>query len=234
MSAIAIITARGGSKRIPRKNIKEFCGKPIINYSIEAALGSGIFDEVMVSTDDEEIADIAKAAGANVPFFRSAETSSDTATTADVLLEVLDEYEKRGQSFEYGCCIYPTAPFITARKLREAMDELVKSGAESIVPMQEFSYPPQRGLFIDDNGLVKMLHPEYATTRSQDLQKQYHECGQFYIFRNDAFRIQKDTTMEKSIPYIIDPVESQDIDNESDWLLAELKYRFLTEQGILK
>ncbi|SDB37471.1 pseudaminic acid cytidylyltransferase [Butyrivibrio sp. INlla16] len=234
MSAIAIITARGGSKRIPRKNIKEFCGKPIINYSIEAALASGIFDEVMVSTDDEEIAEIAKKAGAKVPFFRSAETSNDTATTADVLLEVLDEYEKRDQSFEYGCCIYPTAPFVTARKLKEAMDELVKSGAESIVPMQEFSYPPQRGLFIDDKGLVKMLHPEYATTRSQDLQKQYHECGQFYIFRNDAFRIQKDTTMEKSIPYIIDPVESQDIDNESDWLLAELKYRFLTEQGILK
>ncbi|WP_026523378.1 MULTISPECIES: pseudaminic acid cytidylyltransferase [unclassified Butyrivibrio] len=234
MSAIAIITARGGSKRIPRKNIKVFCGKPIIHYSIEAAIQSGIFDEVMVSTDDEEIAEIAKAAGAKVPFFRSAETSSDTATTADVLLEVLDEYEKRGQSFEYGCCIYPTAPFITARKLREAMDELVKSGAESIVPMQEFSYPPQRGLFIDDKGLVKMLHPEYAETRSQDLQTQYHECGQFYIFRNDAFRIQKDTTMEKSIPYIISPVESQDIDNESDWLLAELKYRFLTEQGILR
>jgi N-acylneuraminate cytidylyltransferase len=234
MSAIAIITARGGSKRIPRKNIKVFCGKPIIHYSIEAAIQSGIFDEVMVSTDDEEIAEIAKAAGAKVPFFRSAETSSDTATTADVLLEVLDEYEKRGQSFEYGCCIYPTAPFITARKLKEAMDELVKSGAESIVPMQEFSYPPQRGLFIDDKGLVKMLHPEYAETRSQDLQTQYHECGQFYIFRNDAFRIQKDTTMEKSIPYIISPVESQDIDNESDWLLAELKYRFLTEQGILR
>ena len=234
MSAIAIITARGGSKRIPRKNIKIFCGKPIIHYSIEAALESGIFDEVMVSTDDEEIAEISKAAGAHVPFFRSEETSNDTATTADVLLEVLDEYEKRGKSFEYGCCIYPTAPFVTARKLTEAMELLKKSGAESIVPMQEFSYPPQRGLFIDENGLVKMLHPEYATTRSQDLQKQYHECGQFYIFRNDAFRVQKDTTMEKSIPYIIDPVESQDIDNESDWLLAELKYRFLTEQGILK
>ncbi|WP_029323209.1 pseudaminic acid cytidylyltransferase [Butyrivibrio sp. AE3004] len=234
MSAIAIITARGGSKRIPRKNIKIFNGKPIINYSIEAALQSGIFDEVMVSTDDEEIAEIAKAAGAKVPFYRSPETSNDTATTADVLLEVLDRYEEMGQTFEYGCCIYPTAPFVTARKLKEAMDELVKAGAESIVPMQEFSYPPQRGLFIDEKGLVKMLHPEYATTRSQDLQKQYHECGQFYIFRNDAFKIQKDTTMEKSIPYIIDPVESQDIDNESDWLLAELKYRFLTEQGILK
>lgn len=234
MSAIAIITARGGSKRIPRKNIKIFNGKPIINYSIEAALKSGIFDEVMVSTDDEEIAGISKKAGASVPFFRSRETSTDTATTADVLLEVLDRYEDMGRTFEYGCCIYPTAPFVTARKLKEAMDKLVESGAESIVPMQEFSYPPQRGLFIDDNGLVKMLHPEYATTRSQDLQKQYHECGQFYIFRNDAFKIQKDTTMERSIPYIIDPVESQDIDNESDWILAELKYRFLTEQGILK
>jgi len=228
MSAIAIITARGGSKRIPRKNIREFCGKPIINYSIEAALESGIFDEVMVSTDDEEIAQIARKAGANVPFFRSEETSSDTATTADVLLEVLDEYEKRGKTYEYGCCIYPTAPFITAEKLKDAMDMLVKSGAESIVPMQEFSYPPQRGLFIDEEGLVKMLHPEYATTRSQDLQKQYHECGQFYIFRNDAFKIQKDTTMERSIPYIIDPMESQDIDNESDWKFAEMKYSFLS------
>lgn len=228
MSAIAIITARGGSKRIPRKNIREFCGKPIINYSIEAALESGIFDEVMVSTDDEEIAQIARKAGANVPFFRSEETSSDTATTADVLLEVLDEYEKRGKTYEYGCCIYPTAPFITAEKLKDAMDKLVKSGAESIVPMQEFSYPPQRGLFIDEEGLVKMLHPEYATTRSQDLQKQYHECGQFYIFRNDAFKIQKDTTMERSIPYIIDPMESQDIDTESDWKFAEMKYSFLS------
>lgn len=234
MSAIAIITARGGSKRIPRKNIRPFLGKPIIDYSIEAALKAGIFDEVMVSTDDDEIADIAKRAGASVPFLRSAETSSDTATTADVLLEVLDRYEEMGRNFTYGCCIYPTAPFVTADKLCEAMDKLKESGAESIVPMQEFSYPPQRGLFIDDSGLVKMLHPEYATTRSQDLQKQYHECGQFYIFRNDAFRIQRDTTMERSIPYIIDPVESQDIDNESDWLLAEMKYKFLTEQGILK
>ncbi len=234
MSAIAIITARGGSKRIPRKNIRPFLGKPIINYSIEAALSSGIFEEVMVSTDDEEIAGIAMAAGAKVPFMRSEKTSSDTATTADVLLEVLDKYEEIGKSYTYGCCIYPTAPFVTARKLKEAMEQLKESGAESIVPMQEFSYPPQRGLFIDDEGLVKMLHPEYALTRSQDLQKQYHECGQFYIFRNEAFRIQKDTTMEKSIPYIIDPVESQDIDNESDWLLAELKYKFLIEQGILK
>ena len=231
MSAIAIITARGGSKRIPRKNIKDFCGKPIINYSIEAALESGLFDEVMVSTDDEEIADIARAAGAKVPFMRSAETSTDTATTADVLLEVFDNYEKEGKHFDIACCIYPTAPFVTGQKLKDAMNLLETSGAQSIVPMSEFSYPPQRGLFINEAGYVKMLHPEYAQTRSQDLQKLYHECGQFYIFKVEDFKVFKDTTMENSVPYIIDPVESQDIDNESDWILAELKYRFLKEQN---
>ena len=233
MSAIAIITARGGSKRIPRKNIREFCGKPIINYSIEAAIESGIFEEIMVSTEDYEIADISKAAGASVPFMRSQETSSDTATTEEVISEVLARYAEMGRTFEYGCCIYPTAPFVTAHKLRDAYNILVESGAQSIVPMQEFTYPPQRGLFIDGEGYVKMLYPQYAATRSQDLEKHYHECGQFYIFRNADFLVQRDTTMEKSIPYIIDPVESQDIDTESDWALAELKYRFLKEQGRL-
>ncbi|MCR5596215.1 MAG: pseudaminic acid cytidylyltransferase [Lachnospiraceae bacterium] len=231
MSAIAMITARGGSKRIPRKNIRDFCGKPIMNYSIEAALESGIFDEVMVSTEDEEIAEIARKAGASVPFLRSEVTASDTATTEEVISEVLMRYSEMGREFEYGCCIYPTAPFVNAHKLKDAFDILRESGAQSIVPMQEFTYPPQRGLYIDEDGYVKMLHPEYASTRSQDLEKHYHECGQFYIFRNSDFLIQKDTTMEKSIPYIIDPVESQDIDTESDWLLAELKYRFLKEQG---
>ncbi|MCR4596315.1 MAG: pseudaminic acid cytidylyltransferase [Lachnospiraceae bacterium] len=231
MSAIAIITARGGSKRIPRKNIREFCGKPIMNYSIEAALAAGIFDEVMVSTEDDEIADIAREAGAEVPFMRSAETSSDTATTEEVITEVLRRYDEMGRTFEYGCCIYPTAPFVTAHKLRDAYDILVESGAQSIVPMQEFTYPPQRGLIIDGEGYVKMIHPEYAATRSQDLEKHYHECGQFYIFRISDFLVQRDTTMERSIPYIIDPVESQDIDTESDWELAELKYRFLREKG---
>ncbi|MCI2048572.1 MAG: pseudaminic acid cytidylyltransferase [Lachnospiraceae bacterium] len=233
MKALAIITARGGSKRIPRKNIRLFNGQPIMNYSIRAALESGIFEEVMVSTDDREIAEIAVAAGASVPFLRSEKTASDTATTADVLLEVLSAYEVTGKNFEYGCCIYPTAPFITAGKLKEAMDILVKSGAESIVPMTEFTYPPQRGLYIDEAGEVRMLHPEYAATRSQDLQKQYHECGMFYIFRTDAFKEQKDTTMRHSVPFLIDPSEEQDIDTESDWLLAEMKYRFLKEQNRL-
>lgn len=233
MKAVAIITARGGSKRIPRKNIREFNGKPIIAYSIEAAIESGMFDEVMVSTDDEEIAEISRKYGAKVPFMRSEKTSSDTATTADVLLEVFEEYEKRGMTFDYACCLYPTAPFVTGAKVKDAFEKLVESGADSIVPLTEFSYPPQRGLFIDDVGKVKMLHPEYATTRSQDLQKQYHECGQFYIFKVDEFKIQQDTTMENSIPYIIDQVATQDIDNESDWVLAELKYNFLKDRNLL-
>ena len=143
MSAIAIITARGGSKRIPRKNIRRFCGKPIMNYSIEAALEAGIFDEVMVSTEDDEIADIAREAGAQVPFLRSDETSSDTATTEEVIVEVLRRYSDMGREFEYGCCIYPTAPFVTAHKLKDAYEILVESGAQSIVPMQEFTYPPR-------------------------------------------------------------------------------------------
>lgn len=233
MKRVAIITARGGSKRIPRKNIKDFCGKPIINYSIEAAIDSGLFDEVMVSTDDREIAGIASNAGAKIPFMRSKETSSDIATTADVLLEVFDNYEKMDMKFDIACCIYPTAPFVTAKKLQEAMKLLEESDAQSIVPMSEFSYPPQRGLYINEDGHVKMLNPQYARTRSQDLQKLYHECGQFYIFKVEDFKVYKDTTMEKSVPYIIDAVESQDIDNESDWILAELKYRFLKEQNRL-
>ena len=141
--SIAIITARGGSKRIPKKNIKEFCGKPIIAYSIEAALKSGIFSEVMVSTDSHKIAEIARSYGAEVPFLRSERTSDDYATTSDVILEVLSEYEQLGRTFEYICCIYPTAPFITREKLQFAMEMIERDGVEAVMPVVEFSYPPQ-------------------------------------------------------------------------------------------
>ena len=148
--SLAIITARGGSKRIPRKNIKEFCGRPILCYSIEAALSSEAFDEVMVSTDDPEIAGIAMKAGASVPFFRSAEMSGDYASTDEVIMEVLKEYEKNGLFFDRFCCIYPTAPFLTGRRLKSAMDLL--NEADSCMPVVPFSYPPQRGLLIAENG----------------------------------------------------------------------------------
>ena len=150
MNNLAIITARGGSKRIPKKNIREFCGKPIIAYSILAALESKLFSEVMVSTDDLEIAEIAKQYGANVPFLRSEKTSDDFATTRDVLVEVLTEYEKRGQVFDHMCCIYPTAPFVTAQKLKVAYDTMIEHDADDISPMVRYSYPPQRSFYIRD------------------------------------------------------------------------------------
>lgn len=224
MKKIAIITARGGSKRIPRKNIKEFCGKPILAYSIEAALKSGCFDTVMVSTDDEEIAEIAKKYGAEVPFFRSEKTANDFATTNDVLLEVIDEYEKRGVKFDVGCCIYPTAPFITSDRLKEAAEKFVNSDADSLIPVVAFSYPPQRAMHIV-NDMLEPLYPEYLDSRSQDLEKHYHDAGQFYLFRTDRFRVNKKLMLGKVLPFPISEMEVQDIDTLIDWELAELKYK---------
>lgn len=178
--AIAIITARGGSKRIPQKNIKEFCGKPIIAYSIEAAINSGIFDEVMVSTDSMEIAKIAIKYGAKVPFMRSEANSSDYATTSDVLAEVIDEYRKRGREFDYMACLYPTAPFITPEKLKNAMEMLIEQDGLMAMPVVQFSYPPQRG-YIIENDKLNMKYMENAEKRSQDFEKIYHDAGQFYL-----------------------------------------------------
>lgn len=222
---LAIITARGGSKRIPRKNIKEFCGKPILCYSIEAAFASQAFDEVMVSTDDAEIAEIARSAGANVPFFRSAEMSGDYASTDDVIMEVLKEYEKRGVFFEAFCCIYPTAPFLTGKRLKDAMDLL--ETADSVMPVVPFSYPPQRGLIVNEQGFVERQFPEYATARSQDLQKIYHDCGQFYACRTAPFMKAGTTDVEKLVPLVLSEMEVQDIDTPEDWEIAEIKFRRL-------
>ncbi len=224
MKALAVITARGGSKRIPRKNIKEFCGKPILAYSIEAALGAGVFDEVMVSTEDAEIAEIAKARGAKVPFFRSSESANDYATTADVLLEVLEQYRRIGREFDYVCCIYPTAPFVSAEKLKNAMELLVGQGEDSLLPVVRFGFPPQRSVVIKD-GLLQFKWPEHMLTRSQDLEPFYHDAGQFYCVRTDSFLEQKKMVMEKTVPMVMPESEVQDIDTEEDWKVAEAKYR---------
>ncbi len=224
--SIAMITARGGSKRIPRKNVKEFLGKPILLYSIEAALEAGIFDEVMVSTDDEEIASLAKNAGAKVPFMRSDDTANDYATTTDVVYEVLKEYEKRGEEFEYCCCIYPTAPFVTADCLREAMDMLIDTKADSLVPVVRFGFPPQRGVIIKD-GRMEFKWPENKFTRSQDLEPFYHDCGQFYCLKTDSFLAQKSLVMEDTVAFIREESKVQDIDTMEDWKMAELKYRMM-------
>jgi len=222
---LAIITARGGSKRIPRKNIKDFCGKPILCYSIKAALDAGVFDTVMVSTDDEEIAMLAKEAGADVPFLRSSETANDFASTDEVIMEVITEYQKRGEEFDAFCCIYPTAPFLTGERLCEAM-ELLKT-ADSVMPIVPFSYPPQRGLIINEKGLIARQFPEYATTRSQDLPKVFHDCGQFYACRTKPFLEAGTTDVENLLPLVLSEMEVQDIDTLEDWDIAEIKYRRL-------
>jgi pseudaminic acid cytidylyltransferase len=223
---IAIIPARGGSKRILRKNIKEFLGVPIIKYSIDAAIKSKIFDEVMVSTDDREIAELAISCGAKVPFMRSPETADDHSTTADVIKEVLDSYKDQGKEFDHSCCIYPTAPFITHAKLKYAYQELVEKEADSVVPVVRFSFPIQRS-FKKEDGLLKMNWPEYLNTRSQDLPPAYHDSGQFYFFRIKAFLKTNSLYMENTVPYELPESEVQDIDNEEDWKLAEIKYSYL-------
>lgn len=226
MSALAIITARGGSKRIPKKNIRPFAGRPIICYAVEAALNCGIFDEVMVSTDSEEIAEVARQAGAKVPFMRSEKTANDFATTRDVLLEVVEQYESCGKKFDEICCIYPTNPFITSEKLKCAFDAFHESGADGLTPVVVFSYPPQRGFYIQGNKLT-MVQPEHYSTRSQDLPKIYHDVGQFYIYNVDAYRKEDFVQNSYIVPFVISEKEAQDIDTLEDWELAEIKYEIM-------
>lgn len=226
MSSIAIITARGGSKRIPKKNIKEFCGKPVIAYSIEAALLSGIFDEIMVSTDSEEIADVARTYGARVPFMRSKKTASDFATTRDVLMEVLSEYEKREKFFDDMTCLYPTAPFVTAQKLRDAIKLLKETNSSLLIPVVRFPYPPQRAYVIRE-GRLSLKWEEYRYTRSQDLETFYHEAGQFYCYNVKDYLEARGEIKDNIIPFILPESEVQDIDTEEDWKMAELKFHMM-------
>lgn len=232
MANVAVITARGGSKRIPRKNVKNFLGRPIIEYSIEAALQSGVFDEVMVSTDDAEIAEIARKAGAKVPFLRSEKTADDHTTTYEVLDEVLQCYQEAGKQFDYMCCIYPTAPFITKERLQEAMKVLEEKKADTVYPVVRFSFPPQRAVVKNKEGYMEFNKPEYALTRSQDLEPWYHDAGQFYCVNIKEFWKQKKLIMKKTFGIELDEMEVQDIDNQEDWEVAEVKYAMRhPEQG---
>lgn len=226
MKNLCIIPARGGSKRIPRKNIKPFMGKPIIAYSIEAALQSGLFDEVMVSTDDEEIAGIAREYGARVPFMRSLETANDFATTVDVMFEVLEYYKKLQKEFDTLCCIYSTAPFVTVNKLRNAYELMDSKRFDSIFTAVAFSYPVQRGLKMQD-GKIQMVWPEYRDKRSQDLEPIYHDAGQFYISKIQSLYFHKSFWGTNTGGLIQSEMEVQDLDTETDWKLAEIKYQLI-------
>lgn len=225
MRNLAIIPARGGSKRIPRKNIRNFLGKPIIAYSIIAALKSDLFEEVIVSTDDDEIAEVAKEFGAKVPFMRSSKNSDDHATTVSVLIEVLNNYHQSGKQFDNGCCIYPTAPLLKPGYIKTGYEKLIKGNYSTVFPVVEFSYPIFRSLKIHDKGKVEMNWPEYLDTRSQDLPVAYHDAGQFYWFEINKLQKEGKLFGRNSGAIILSDVNVQDIDTEADWQLAEMKAR---------
>lgn len=227
MANLCIIPARGGSKRIPGKNIKDFHGKPIIAYSIEVALDSNLFDNVMVSTDDLEIAEIAQKFGASVPFIRSIKNADDFASTVDVLIEVLEEYKKIEIEFDFGCCIYPTAPFTTKEILKQGYTKLITEKKNSVFPVVPFSYPVWRGLKVLNDGSVRMVWPENLVKRSQDLECMYHDAGQWYWFNTNALFSEKSIFSTNSASIVLNEIEVQDIDSLVDWQIAELKYAYL-------
>jgi len=221
MKNLAIIPARGGSKRIPKKNIKEFLGKPIIAYSIETALKSGLFAEVMVSTDSREIAEIAEKFGAKIPFFRTEETANDYAPLNDVFNEVIEQYQKNNIFFDNYCMILPTAPLITVENLKKGFDLLLGSRFNSVRPVVRFSYPIQRAFRLTAENQVIPMYPDDFKKRSQDLEPAFHDSGQFYWIKAG-----NDLSANKGA-FEITELEVQDIDNETDWQLAELKYKIL-------
>lgn len=224
MKTIAIITARGGSKRIPKKNIKPFFGKPMIAYAIEACGEAGIFSEIMVSTDSEEIAEVARAHGARVPFMRSEKTASDFATTFDVLEEVLSAYP--AGRFDAVCCVYPCVPFLKGETLAEAYRTFESSGAEGLQPVCRFPVPIEWAMRLD-NGFLVPNDRAALNIRSQDLVPKYFDAGMYYFVKTDALLEQKTVVPKKTIGYVMDESEIQDIDTPDDWRQAELKYRML-------
>ena len=226
MNNIAIIPARGGSKRIHKKNIKHFSGIPIIGYSINAAIESGLFQEVMVSTDDFEIAAVAESFGANVPFMRSSENSNDFATTSDVIEEVIRELKNQNKIFDNICCIYSCAPFIKTEYLTEAYNLLLENSFDTVFPIIPYSTKIQRALRIN-NKKIAMFYPEFEQTRSQDLEISYFDAGQFYWIQEKMFSINKKIYTNNSGAIILDELSAHDIDSEIDWKIAEIKYSLL-------
>lgn len=225
MRKIAIIPARSGSKRIPKKNIKTFCGKPILAYAIEVAIESGLYDEVIVSTDSEEIAKVAIEHGAKIPFLRSQQNSNDFATTVDALLEVFEWYKKKDVYFDYATCIYACSPFIKTKLLTESFETLLTKKCDCVFPVLAYSHPIQRALGLLENGKVIQFDNSNADTRTQDLNRSFHDAGMFYTFDVTKLLVNKSLRTENTCAIEISELQAHDIDNENDWILAEMKYK---------
>lgn len=230
---VAIIPARGGSKRIPGKNIKPFAGKPMIVYSIEAAFQSRLFDRIIVSTDSEEIAAVARQAGAEIPFVRPVELADDFTPTADVILHALDWLGEHGGVADHACCLYATAPFVQPSFLRQGFDLLLESGAASVFTVTTYPASIHRALKIEEDGHLAMVWPEYELTRSQDLSETYHDAGQFYWLDARRFSAEKKIYGRDARPVILPRYLVQDIDTLEDWLMAETMYTALRALGKL-
>ena len=235
MNAIAIIPARGGSQRIPRKNLKLFNGEPMIVWSIRTALASGCFAQVIVSTDDTEIAEVARAHGAQVPFIRPAELADAFTGTAAVIKHAVGALLDQGLSFDYACCIYATAPLLQARYLQQGLQMLQAAPEKSYAfSVCDFGFPVQRALLINDKGALQAMHPEYRNTRSQDLPVAYQDAGQFYWGRSEAWLRDDVLFSPSSLPVILPCYLVQDIDTEQDWRRAEYMYAALKAGGELQ
>lgn len=228
---LAVIPARGGSKRIPRKNIKLFCGKPMIAWSIEAALQSGCFDQVVVSTDDAEIAEVARQHGADVPFTRPAELSDDYTGTVPVIRHAIEWFTQQGRTVEQVCCLYATAPFVTAQDLNRGMQVLQGDDCDYAFSVTSYAFPIQRAIRINGQGRVEMFNPEHFNTRSQDLEEAFHDAGQFYWGRADAWLQGKQIFSPDALPVLLPRHRVQDIDTPEDWARAEWLFKAMTREG---
>jgi pseudaminic acid cytidylyltransferase len=230
---LCVIPARGGSKRIPRKNIKKFFGQAMIGYSIKAALKSECFDQVVVSTDDTEIAEIAKFFGASVPFMRPDELANDYSGTVPVIKHAIEWFDDQGQSPSEVCCLYATAPFVKASTIRKAYEQMQSAQADYCFTVASFEFPIQRAIKVTAENRIEMLYPQHLETRSQDLEESYHDAGQFYWGKAEAFKQQKPLFSKSATPYILPRHLVQDIDTPEDWKRAELMYQALKKNGEL-
>lgn len=232
MTNIAIIPARGGSKRIPRKNVKPFHGKPMLAYSIAAAQASGLFDRVVVSTDDAEIMTLARELGAEVPFVRPAELADDHTTTIAVIQHAIQALQGAGEPVSMACCIYATAPFVQPRYLREGFDLLSQRADKAYAfSVTSFPFPVQRAIRLNEEGCVDALYPQYRNTRSQDLEEAFHDAGQFYWGRAEAWLRGEVIFSPASLPVVLPRYLVQDIDTPEDWRRAEYLYGALLAGG---